>query len=184
MLTSYPERYWRNYKQVMKPDVYWIPGPWAGRLAILGRPRGGDWLADEVEGWRIAGVQVVVSLLSADETFELGLTDEGRLVNRCNLRFIGFPINDYDVPSSREELGQLVWDLKGLLDQGYNVGIHCRAGIGRSSLVAACLLVNNGEDSDTSFEKISVARGVTVPDTTAQRQWVGDFARITHSSVR
>ena len=60
----------------MKPDIYWIPGPWAGRLAILARPRGGDWLVDEIEGWRDAGVQVIVSLLSEEETTELGLADE------------------------------------------------------------------------------------------------------------
>jgi len=135
-----------------------------------------------VEGWRAAGVQVVVSLLSADETRELGLDDEIGLVDRSGLRFISFPINDYDVPSSEGALRQLVGAVEEFLDQGYVVGVHCRAGVGRSSLVAACLLVNNGEDSESSFEKISAARGVSVPDTLAQRQWVGEFARLSHIS--
>jgi protein-tyrosine phosphatase len=164
----------------MKPSIYWIPGPWAGRLAILGRPRGGDWLADEVEGWREAGVQVVVSLLSADEEHELGLSDEIAFVEAEALSFVSFPINDYDVPSSEAALGRLVNDLEDLLDQGKSVGIHCRAGVGRSSLVGACLLVNRGEDAEISFERISTARGVAVPDTLAQRGWVGDFARRSH----
>ena len=166
----------------MKPDIYWIPGPWAGHLAILGRPRGGDWLADEVEGWSNAGVQVIVSLLCEDERAELDLADEVRLVDRGGLRFISFPIHDCDVPSSNAALRQLMRELEELLDQGYNVGIHCRAGVGRSSLVAACLLVDNGEDSETSFDKISAARGVTVPDTAAQRRWVDEFARLSHMS--
>lgn len=166
----------------MKPSIYWIPGSWIGRLAILARPRGGDWLADEVEGWRTAGVQVVVSLLSDDETHELGLEDEIRLVDRSGLRFISFPINDYDVPSSAGALRQLVRAVEEFLDHGYAVGIHCRAGVGRSSLVAACLLVNNGENSESSFQKISAARGVSVPDTLAQRQWVGEFARLSQFS--
>ena len=171
-------------RSIMKPSIYWIPGPWIGKLAILARPRGDDWLADEVEGWRSAGVQVVVSLLSDDESRELGLEDERLLVDRGGLRFISFPINDYDVPSSNDAVRQVVRELEELLDKGCVVGIHCRAGVGRSALVAACLLVNNGEDSEASFEKISAARGVAVPDTLAQRQWVGEFARLSHSSGR
>lgn len=164
----------------MKPNIYWIPGTWAGNLAILGRPRGGDWLTDEVEGWRDAGVQVVVSLLSEDEELELGLSNERRLVDAGGLSFISFPINDYDVPSSEAALRRLVNDLAQLLDQGQNVGIHCRAGVGRSSVVAACLFVNHGESAEISFARISTARGLAVPDTVAQREWVGDFARLSH----
>jgi protein-tyrosine phosphatase len=168
----------------MKPNIYWIPGPWVGRLAILARPRRGDWLADEVEGWRDAGVEVVVSLLSEDEEVELGLDAEKDLVEANSLSFINFPIKDYDVPSSEIAVRQLVNGLEDLLDQGKSVGIHCRASVGRSSVVAACLLVNHGEDAEISFERISTARGVTVPDTEAQREWVGDFARSSNSVNR
>lgn len=162
----------------MKPDIYWIPGPWAGKLAVLGRPRPGDWLNDEVEGWREAGVQVVVSLLCEEEAFELGLRDEAYLVNRNGLRFISFPIEDYGVPSSADALRELIAELGGLLDQGQSIGLHCRAGVGRSSLVAACLLVNRGQDAEVSFQRISSSRGVPVPDTIDQRKWVSDFARV------
>jgi hypothetical protein len=30
------------------PTLYWIEGPWTGRLAISARPRGWDWLQDDV----------------------------------------------------------------------------------------------------------------------------------------
>ena len=36
----------------MNPDLFWITGPWRGRLAIATRPRGGEWLGDEIRGWR------------------------------------------------------------------------------------------------------------------------------------
>jgi protein tyrosine/serine phosphatase len=165
----------------MKPNIYWIPGPWAGKLAILARPRGGDWLTDEVEGWREADVQVIVSLLSEEETRELGLADEAQVVEANGLNFISFTINDYDVPSSEGAVRQLVNHLEELLAQGQNVGIHCRAGVGRSSLVAACLFVDQGEDTEISFQRIGTARGLTVPDTVAQREWVSEFARASHS---
>ena len=57
----------------MKPDLFWIPGPWRGRLAVATRPRGGDWLEDEAIGWRRAGIDVIVSLLEEDEAAQLDL---------------------------------------------------------------------------------------------------------------
>jgi hypothetical protein len=60
----------------MKPDLYWIPGAWRGRLAIVTRPRGGDWLGDEAAGLRRAGVGILVSLLERDEAAQLELAQE------------------------------------------------------------------------------------------------------------
>lgn len=160
----------------MKPDVYWINGPWAGKLAILSRPRGADWLIDEVTGWKNAGLNVVVSLLSQGENSELGLIDERELVQRLGLTFISFPIADYSVPTSKKELQQLVSTLERSLVAGECVGIHCRQGIGRSSLVAACVLITSGESPGTAFQQITDARGLSVPDTSEQRDWVSAFA--------
>jgi protein-tyrosine phosphatase len=157
--------------------MYWIEGPWPGKLGILARPRGADWLPDEIAGWKETGVHVVVSLLTQSETSELGLTDESELVQERGLTFITFPISDYSVPGSRERTEELIAKLEDLLTQGHSVGIHCRAGIGRSSLVAACVLVNSGESPQDAFEQITIARGCRVPDTSEQRDWVSGFAR-------
>jgi hypothetical protein len=43
----------------MRTELYWIERPWRGRLAIMPRPRGGDWLDDEIQSWRRSGVDVV-----------------------------------------------------------------------------------------------------------------------------
>ena len=40
------------------------------------RPRAGDWLNDEIAGWRSEGIDVVVSLLEADEIADLGLAED------------------------------------------------------------------------------------------------------------
>jgi hypothetical protein len=47
--------------------IYSIDGPWPGRLAIVPRPRGEDWLDDEGRAWQEAELDVIVSLLTADE---------------------------------------------------------------------------------------------------------------------
>jgi protein-tyrosine phosphatase len=162
---------------MIKPDVYWIKGPGPGRLAILARPRGADWLEDEVEAWKEIGVDTVVSLLTRSEEVELSLTEESDLVRRSGLRFVNFPIPDYSVPRSQGATRQIVDELRDQLSRGNNVGIHCRQGIGRSSLVAACVLVALGESSGDAFSRIESARGVSVPDTTEQRNWVASFAQ-------
>jgi len=161
----------------MLSDVYWIEGPWRGKLAILARPRGEDWLEDEVEGWKKAGVDVVVSLLKSGEETELGLTSEAEIVRRTGLTYISFPIADYSVPASTIPLQQLAAELNGQLSEGACIGVHCRQGIGRSSLVAACVLVTSGESPQSAFEHIERARGRAVPDTTEQKEWVISFAR-------
>ena len=160
----------------IKPDVYWINGPWRGRLAILARPRGADWLADEVEAWKEAGVDSVVSLLTPSENAELGLTAEGEIVQQNGLTFLSFPIADYSVPESKIATRQFVAELGQQLSLGKRVGIHCRQSIGRSSLVAACVLVTCGESSGNAFREIETARGTAVPDTVEQRDWVTSFA--------
>jgi hypothetical protein len=76
----------------MNPDLFWIPGPWPGRLAIVTRPRGGDWLDDEASGWRRAGVDVVVSLLESAEAAQLDLLNEPRAAEANSIRFVSFPI--------------------------------------------------------------------------------------------
>jgi len=60
----------------MSADIYWIEAVTQGRLAILGRPRSGDWLSDEIGGWKTAGLTHVVSLLEAHEVRDLDLARE------------------------------------------------------------------------------------------------------------
>jgi hypothetical protein len=156
----------------MRTEVYWVPGPWPGRLGILPRPRGGDWLEDEVRSWRDSGLDVVTSLLTPDEVPELGLQDEAARSRAEGLEFHAFPIPDRGVPGSRAEMASLLTGLEQALRSGKNVAVHCRQGIGRSSLVIASLLASAGEDPDEAFRRIEEARGTSVPDTTEQRDWV------------
>ena len=67
----------------MRDKIFWIPGPWRGRLAILPRPRAGDWLDDETRAWRAAVVQVIVSLLEPQEEIELDLACDYPLTRRA-----------------------------------------------------------------------------------------------------
>src|SRR5215467_12015677 len=62
------------------------------------------------------------------------------------------------------------------LRQGKAVGVHCRAGIGRSSMIAACALIRTGLSVELAFRMIEKARGCSVPDTPEQREWVERYS--------
>jgi protein-tyrosine phosphatase len=156
----------------MSTDLFWIPGPWRGKLAVATRPRGGDWLEDEVRGWRRAGLDVVVSLLETDEAGEFSLAHEGDVAESKGIDFISFPIPDRGVPASTQDALALLAKIAVTLDAGKNVAIHCRQGIGRSGLFAAGLLVISGMSAAKAIEIVSVARGQAVPETPAQLDWI------------
>jgi len=160
----------------MAPEIYWVRDIEPLRLAIMPRPRAGDWLPDEVAGWHSSGVSIVVSLLEDHEARELDLLNEQKLCEEQGINFISYPISDRGVPNSHQEARELVQALIGQLRSGAALAIHCRAGIGRSSLIAGCVLSLLGITPDEAFRMLSRARGTQVPDTQTQKEWLAMFS--------
>ena len=63
----------------MAGEFYQVNGPWSGKLWIAARPRGGDWLEDEIARWRSQGAGAVLSLLTPDEERDLDLKNEAAI---------------------------------------------------------------------------------------------------------
>ena len=72
----------------------------------------------------------------------------------------------------RSEVSDLLRELQVALSRGQNVVVHCRMGIGRSSLVAAGLLMAEGMASAEAWAAVATARGMQVPDTEQQKAWL------------
>lgn len=159
------------------PVIYWIEHEGPGRIAILARPQGDDALPFEIQGWRDAGIDVVVSLLTALDNRYLGLSAEGDLCRNAGLQFVSFPIVDCGVPASFELALELVMELSELLLSGKTIGFHCHGCIGRAPLIASCVLIYNGMSAEQAFELVSIARGYPIPEARAQAEWGKDFAR-------
>ncbi|WP_395651390.1 protein-tyrosine phosphatase family protein [Brevundimonas sp.] len=153
----------------MASDLYWINTSTTLRLAIMARPRSGDWMEDEVDNWKREGVGVVISLLEPDEIEDLGLEGEAALCASRSIQFVSYPIPDRGVPSNKVTAVQLADQIRS---SGKATAIHCRAGIGRSALIAALVLRLDGLDGEAAFNLISKARGTSVPDTATQREWI------------
>jgi hypothetical protein len=64
----------------------------SGSLWIVPRPRGGDWLDDDIAGLARRGVEVLVSLLCEDEQIELGLEQELAACASQNVDFLSLPV--------------------------------------------------------------------------------------------
>ena len=135
------------------------------------RPRAGDWADDEFAGLRELGIDTIVSLLQISEAKEVGLGDEEGLCRQNRIECLSFPIADRAVPDDIAGYCELVAGIANRLNQGRSVAVHCRAGIGRSGLTVAAVLVALGDLADSVFETVSSARGLTVPDTPEQVEW-------------
>ena len=161
----------------MSPKLYWIPSLSRGKIAISARPRGGDWLEDEIEGWRKQDVGVVISLLTPAENKEFELQSEGAVAKLKGLEFISFPVEDRGVPQSSAKFEELVARVSSEIQQGRNAAVHCRQSIGRSSLLSVALLLSQGEELEDAIASTGHARGVSVPETPDQRSWLERFAK-------
>jgi protein-tyrosine phosphatase len=162
----------------MGTDLHWVDGPWPGKLAMASRPRGGDWLGDEMAAWRRAGINTVLSLLTAEEERDLDLKREANEAKAHGMEFVSLPIPDRQVPNSESEVSAVLDRLDADLSAGKNIVLHCRQGIGRTGLVAACLLVAKGFAPDRAVNTLNAARGNEVPETAEQRRWIDHYADV------
>lgn len=151
-------------------EIHWVDVR-RGRLGIMARPRGNDGLPAEVRAWAVLNAHTVVSLLETAEADALGLQDEQVLCALCGIEFVRFPVPDHRVPEAPDRFFALAEELATLVAGGKTVLIHCRAGIGRSALLAAAIIVRNGCSADEAFDALSRARGVVVPETLEQENW-------------
>jgi protein-tyrosine phosphatase len=107
--------------------------------------------------WRAAGVNVVVSLLTPDESLSLGLDREVQTCGAAGIKFRSLPIVDPDIPRTAEALLRFLRELGALLRNAKNVLIHCRQAIGRAGLVAVTLLLEKRANVEQAIDLVSTA---------------------------
>ena len=119
-------------------------------------------------------VSLLVSLLADEDIRSLALQDEPVTAAGQGLEFTHFPIVDFGLPEP-VAFRVLVSELCAALERGTSIAIHCRAGIGRTGTLASCILKGLGHPSEDAMQRVVAARGVTIPDTEAQRQFIQEF---------
>jgi protein-tyrosine phosphatase len=158
--------------RVLEATIFKVPIDIPGILAITPRPRGGDWLDDDIAALAAQGVGVLVSLLETGEQFELGLVNEAAACGVYGVAFVALPVPDLGAPIDSNQFVQTVQRLAALLRAGKYVAVHCRQSVGRSGLLAVSIAVATGITLEEAIEGVSVARGVRVPETAVQTDWL------------
>lgn len=156
----------------MFPVIYPLNNAAPNPLWLCGRPSP-DWLADDVAQLANAGARSWLCLMEQAEMNNLGIEALPRVVQDNHMQFLHYPIRDRGLPTFN------MHELIERLEEGLTLGpvvVHCRAGIGRTGVVAATLLIRQGIPAAEAIERVSVARRVSVPDTAAQRQWLLNIA--------
>lgn len=156
-----------GYRRVRVFEVAW---PGAGRLAVVSRPSGQS-LDIEMASLRDAGWDTLVSLLGAAEVTELGLAGEEAAAGRAGIQFHSCPVPDFSLPEG-EGFSRALFRLHDHFRAGGAIAAHCRASVGRGPLLIASLMMLDGGSAEDVWRRISEARGVSVPDTDAQRAWI------------
>jgi protein-tyrosine phosphatase len=152
--------------------VFWIKGNPPVRLAIVLCPRGGKRLEDELLRIQQKGIETLVSLLEEEEAVLLDLADESPAAVRIGLECLSYPIPDTHLPPDTASFRSFVSGLADRLRAGEAIGVHCRGSIGRSTVTAACALIHLGWKPEAALVAIQAARGVLVPQTQEQEDWI------------
>lgn len=159
----------------MKPSVYKIDSATRGAFFLMPKPSG-EWLREDIRYYAEIGIEHVVSLLEPNEISELGLLREKEVCKAAGILFTSFAIPDRQIPQN-DKFDTLVVNLAENLAGGTSLAIHCRAGIGRSGLLACCILKSIGLDSEKAISLVSEARGLVIPDTRVQVDFIHSFLR-------
>jgi protein-tyrosine phosphatase len=137
----------------------------------MAHPPGGALLEPFFRRLRDAGVDVLVSAQTDDERIECDLIEQAAAAEAVGLTYVGIPIENRTAPLDSFDFGP-VESVHEMYRRGAHVVLHCWAGIGRSSLLAAVLLGMDGVEPAEAWRLISEARGFSVPDTGEQSDWL------------
>lgn len=154
-----------------KIGITFAPGKYdsSARSGLWDRDLGTD--LDALSNW---GASLIVTLLEDHEMDLLRIAALGKEVRGRNMEWLHLPIPDVSAPTA---VFDSKWSthserLRKKLNDGANIVVHCRGGIGRAGMVAARLLVELGDTPDAAIIKVRAARHPRAVETLEQERWV------------
>ncbi len=143
------------------PDEFsWIDKP---IVAGMARPR----TLDEMAWLRDQGIQLLISL--TEEPLRRDL------INEAGLFAMHVPVEDL-YPPSQKQIDLCLSAIAKARANGFGVGIHCGAGIGRTGTMLGCYLVTQGLTGRDAIARIRQLRPSSI-ETPEQEEAVEEYAR-------
>lgn len=163
------------------PNSYWVE---PGRILAGEYPAGGSEVAtrDRLRRLLAAGIDCFIDLTEPGEldTYEEFLPGP---YTRDAVLYLRKPIRDHGLPESAQQMQEILDQLDAALAEGRRIYLHCRAGIGRTNLVAGCWFASAGGGGDAALVRLnerwrSSPRSQSwpaVPETEAQSNYVREW---------
>ena len=137
--------------------------------------------ATKIESLTRAGVDHFIDLTEARELEPYaGILEEVASHLRLSAGHERHPIVDGRVPSSPEQMAEVLDAIDSALGEGKTVYLHCWGGVGRTGTVVGCWLVRHGSTGDQALRQIGewwqgvekVWRKPSSPETPEQVEYV------------
>lgn len=119
------------------------------------------------------GIRCVVDLRSEDK-------DDEDLLRQHAAELLHLPTLDGSAVETEMLHRGVAW-INGRLERGDKVFVHCEQGIGRSALLACCVLVSRGRTPRVAIERVKAARATVAPSPEQLRallQWSAEWCRM------
>lgn len=134
-----------------------------------------DLASDLTRLRQVYGVDTLVCLVEDHELVSLQIADLPKRVVSLGMGFLRFPIVDVSVPADARAFESLIRQVVTMIRAGDTVAFHCKGGLGRTGLAAACCLVALGQTADEAIRTVRQVRTGTV-ETAEQEAYVRHFA--------
>lgn len=130
---------------------------------------------------QVYGITTLACLLNGAELNCFKLRNYGPLVEATGMELLLFPIIEMAPPDSLPLTKEFVRSIIVRLEKGENVAVHCRGGVGRAGVIAACVLLEMGlaRTGRRAIEEVRKLRCARAVESYRQERFVCDFALAT-----
>ncbi len=109
-------------------------------------------------------------IISLTETNELS-----RTARVADMGYLHFPIRDMDIPMPRDASNAMT-KIERIISLGHVPLIHCKAGVGRTGMIAACYMVTKGYETEEAIKYVRSIQPRYI-QTLNQQRFVSNFAK-------
>ena len=154
------------------PNSYWVV---PGKLLAGEYPRNLDAAssAGKMKALTDAGVSTFIDLTAPAD----GLKPYGEWLANAERR--SFPIDDLDIPQSREQTAAILDLIDDNMANGETTYVHCWGGIGRTGVIVGCWLARHGHEGEAALDELSrlwrdnpKSKWTPSPQTPEQRRYI------------